>query len=96
VLLETGRGEQQIAISLTVLLGVLDIDAFEALCDRAGAFISSQQTTTRSNHGQRSFIQYFLVHMQKTPIVVVGSRTGNVVIGDSVAEDAVCSEPHSR
>ncbi len=62
VLLEAGRGEQQIAVGLAVGLGVLDTDLVETLLDGAGGLVGGQQALAGGDHRQSGFAENLFVH----------------------------------
>ena len=45
------RREQHVAVGAAVFLDVLDLDAVEALLDRAGAFVGGEDAFAGGDHG---------------------------------------------
>jgi len=72
VLVQLGRGEQQFAVGATVLLGVLQADAGEALADGAGGFVDRDDALARGDHGLCGFSQLFDAHV--LPVAGAGKR----------------------
>ncbi len=52
-----GRAEQHLAIGAAVVLGVLGLDAVEALGDGAGALVGGQDALARRHHGLRHLFE---------------------------------------
>lgn len=63
VLVELRRGQQQLAVGTTVLLGVLDTDAGETLGDGSGGFVDRDDALARGDHGLGGFGQLFDAHV---------------------------------
>jgi len=63
MLVELGRGQQQLAVGTTVLFGVLDADAGEALGDGTGGFVDGDDALARGDHGLGGFGQLFDAHV---------------------------------
>ncbi|MNF10721.1 hypothetical protein D3C80_2117550 [compost metagenome] len=63
MLVQLRRGQQHFAVGATVLFGVFQADAGEALADGAGGFVDRDDALARGDHGLGGFGQLFDAHV---------------------------------